>query len=170
MILLPSLRIFDIYYNRRNAFNTFNKFGKKEERRITKTMATNKRLLNTIQTEDKLNDVYSVDDIGPGGAYHKYVIIKKHDEISEELKTPDSDKVGEINFQKGPRTDIFSVHGAVDSDLLEIVRDRLIRFQEGEFACYENAQALYHITEALKFMNKRVMDRKAREVLGKNIE
>lgn len=30
--------------------------------------------LSTIQKREKLNDVYSVDEKGPGGAHHRYVI------------------------------------------------------------------------------------------------
>ena len=33
------------------------------------------RKLNTIQKREKLNNVYSIDDKGNGGANHKYVIV-----------------------------------------------------------------------------------------------
>ncbi len=54
----------------------------------------------------------------------------------------------------------------LDCDLLEIVRDRLKCFQEGDYRCRENAIALTHIEEALLWMNKRVEDRAERNVLG----
>ena len=54
----------------------------------------------------------------------------------------------------------------IDSDLLEIVRDRLKSFQAGPFSSRENACALTHIEEALMWMNRRVEDRIEREVLG----
>lgn len=72
----------------------------------------------------------------------------------------------EIKFQKGPRNADDSIGGVLDVDLLEIVRDRLIHFQNGEFATRENACALTHIEEALMWMNKRVEDRAERGVLG----
>ena len=59
-----------------------------------------------------------------------------------------------------------SIHGVIDTDLLEIVRDRLQCFQNGEFATRENAIALTHIEEALMWMNRRVEDRIERNVLG----
>ena len=59
-----------------------------------------------------------------------------------------------------------AVSGTLDTDLLEIVRDRLRCFQAGDFATRENACALTHIEEALMWMNKRVEDRIERNVLG----
>lgn len=60
----------------------------------------------------------------------------------------------------------YAVHGVLDTDLIEIVRDRLTAFQAGPYACRENACALTHIEEALLWMNKRVEDRITRGVLG----
>jgi hypothetical protein len=74
--------------------------------------------------------------------------------------------VAEIVFQNGPRKEETSVHGVLDPDLLEIVRDRLKAFQAGPYATRENACALTHIEEALFWMNKRVEDRIERNVLG----
>ena len=71
-----------------------------------------------------------------------------------------------ITFQNGARKDESAIHGVLDTDLLEIVRDRLKGFQNGDFATRENAIALTHIEEALLWMNKRVEDRAARNVLG----
>lgn len=112
--------------------------------------------LNTIQTKEKLNDVYSVDDIGPGGAYHDY-----------EIRSVNGDfLLGEVHFQKGARKLDDSRHGVLDSDLLEIVRDRLKHFQSGQFACEENERALRCVEEALYQMNLRVENRISRGVLG----
>ena len=69
-------------------------------------------------------------------------------------------------FQNGPRKSPDSQVGVLDTDLLEIVRDRLKGFQSGEFACRENACALTHIEEALMWLNRRVEDRIERDVLG----
>ncbi len=113
--------------------------------------------LNTIQKTDKLNKIYRFGSPGPGGAYHAYV-------ISYEGRCRE---IGElIAFQRGPRDAKGSQPGALDEDLLEIVRDRLTLFQAGEFACRENALALTHIEEALMWLNRRKEDRKERGVLG----
>lgn len=117
------------------------------------------RLLNTIQKSNKLNDVLAVDQPGPGHANHKYIVMRsgKHDVVQE------------IGFQKGPRNDETSVSGVLDTDLLEIVRDRLQGFQSDvDLSCRENAIALTHIEDALLWLNKRVEDRASRGVLGTN--
>ena len=73
-----------------------------------------------------------------------------------------------LQMQCGPRKEKDSLHGVIDTDLLEIVRDRLKAFQAGPFSSRENACALTHIEEALMWMNRRVEDRIERNVLGKN--
>lgn len=119
------------------------------------------RELNTIQKVEKLNKVYAVDEPGNGGANHEYMISGV---IAE---TPVRKTFGEtIKFQNGARKDPNAIHGVLDTDLLEIVRDRLKGFQSGDFATDDNAKALEHIEIALMYMNKRVMDRYERNVLG----
>lgn len=117
------------------------------------------RELNTIQKIEKLNKVYAVDEKGNGGANHLYLI---------DLQTVEDDctLVTYIDFQNGARKEIGSKSGVLDTDLLEIVRDRLKGFQSGDFATDDNAKALEHIEIALMYMNKRVMDRYERNVLG----
>jgi hypothetical protein len=119
------------------------------------------RKLIRIQTENNLNEVYAVDEPGVGNANHEYLVILPTNE-------PDVVIPVEIAFQHGPRNEPNSTPGVLDTDLLEIVRDRLKGFQSGEFACRENACALTHIEEALMWMNKRVTDRAQRGVLGTN--
>jgi len=119
------------------------------------------RELSTIQTKEKLNKIYAVDEKGNGGANHLYFI--ENNAIDGE----GFDRT-EIQFQNGARNLDDSIHGVIDSDLLEIVRDRLTSFQEGDFATEENECALRHIESALKWMNKRVEDRINRNVLGTN--
>lgn len=116
--------------------------------------------IETVQKQEKLNEVYAVDEKGNGGAYHRYEIIA----------TPvDTDaRTQYIQFQHGARKYQNSTHGVLDSDLLEIVKHRLECFQEGQFPSEYNERALHHITEALRWMNKRVEDRIARNVLGTN--
>ena len=113
--------------------------------------------LETVQTQEKLNDVYSIDDEGPGGAHHHYQIMVngKHD------------LMGEIKFQRGPRKEEGSQHGVIDSDLLEIVRDRLKAFQAGPYKNDYTAKALEGVEIALNALNARVEDRINRNVLGK---
>ena len=128
--------------------------------------------LQTIQRENKLNDVFALDEPGPGGACHHYAVFAHGDVTSEELpRRLEADDLfyhGEVHFQYGPRNDPDSISGVADEDLLEIVRDRLTDFQHGPFACQANADALNHITAALMSLNARTQDRAARSVLGVN--
>ena len=118
------------------------------------------RKLSTIQKREKLNKVFAVDEPGNGGANHRYEIYS--DDVVAEVEEP----MAVIQFQNGARKLPDSQHGVLDTDLLEIVRDRLKGFQKGEFATRENAIAITHIEEALLWMNKRVEDRIERNVLG----
>jgi len=111
------------------------------------------RELNTIQKREKLNTVYAIDKKGNGGANHRYKVISEPNE-----KNPEQHVDVVIQFQNGERKEWGSVLGVLDTDLLEIVRDRLKGFQSGEFATRENAIALTHIEEALMWLNRRVED------------
>jgi hypothetical protein len=116
-------------------------------------------VLSTIQKREKLNEIRATDQKGPGGAHHQYQIRNIGDEIST---------AAIIQFQKGPRKDPDSIHGVIDTDLLEVVRHRLQCFQEGQFSTRENSIALTHVEEALMWLNRRVEDRIERNVLGTN--
>ena len=115
--------------------------------------------LITIQKNGKLNEVYALGDIGPGGARHEY-------EVAVRRSNADAEVICRIQFQKGPRFDPNSTVGVCDQDLLEIVRDRLRGFQSGELATRETAIALSRVEEALLWLNKRIEDRIERCVLG----
>lgn len=124
--------------------------------------------LSTIQKRENLNEIFSADERGPGGAHHQYMIAKAGKlTFDEKYITADpEDIIGEIQFQRGPRKDTGATHGVLDCDLLEIVRDRMRSFQAGEFATEYNAHALEHLELALMYMNRRVEDRIERCVLG----
>lgn len=125
--------------------------------------------LSTIQKRENLNEVYAGPK-GVGGASHDYMIVKagcgNYDDLENEFIINPDDIIATIHFQEGARKDPNSMHGVLDTDLLEIVRNRLRGFQSGEYATRENALALTHIEEALMWMNKRVEDRIERNVLG----
>ena len=105
------------------------------------------------------SNVYACDEKGPGGANHEYKIHIGNIGGGKDYS------IKSIQFQKGPRKVDTSISGIIDTDLLEIVRDRLIAFQRGPFASRENAMALTHIEESLMWLNRRVEDRIERDVL-----
>lgn len=118
-----------------------------------------KKLL-TIQKIEKINEIYAYGEVGPGGGYHRYRIV------SVEKDNKPGKVLADIRFQKGPRGVNSSEDGILDADLLEIIRDRLKLFQEGEFETLYNDKALEHVEEALMWLNRRVEDRAERKVLG----
>lgn len=146
------------------------------------------RQLDTIQKQENLNTVYAIDEKGNGNANHEYLVflddgkrIRDGENVFDSSGNLILSKDGQpdlnalvfknvelITFQNGARSLKGSTHGVLDTDLLEIVRDRLIGFQSGTFASKYNEEALYHVEKALEFMNERVMERVSRGVLGTN--
>lgn len=122
------------------------------------TFLPHARKLDTIQKHEKLNTVYAVDKPGAGGANHLYRI-----QVNDSTH---GDYYALVQFQQGARNLPDSIHGILDTDLLEIVRDRLTAFQSGDFACSYNEKALKYVEKALEALNDRVEDRINRNVLG----
>ena len=109
--------------------------------------------LDSIQIRNRLNKVYTLEDKGNGGAYHMYKISKA-----------DTDEpVQCIQFQDGARGTEGSIDGCLDVDLLEIVRHRLICFNQGEFATRDTAIAIEKVEEALLWINKGIDDKMKRQ-------
>lgn len=123
-------------------------------------MKTPKHLNMRIQRNNNLNDIVYDDVVGPGNGRHHYQVFLKGNAETVASHLLD------IQFQEGPRKDVNSISGVLETDLLEIVRHRLQCFQDGEYRTRENACALTHIEEALMWLNKRIEDRAERGVLG----
>lgn len=109
-----------------------------------------------IQRKNNLNNIYFDPTVGPGNGIHSYFVVESNNE---------TEVLTEIDFQNGPRNEVKSISGVMDSDLLEIVRHRLQQFQSGEYATRENALAITHIEEALMWMAKSAEEDEY-EVLG----
>lgn len=126
--------------------------------------------LSTIQKHNNLNSIYRVGEKGPGGGYHDYDIYPAGFNPLAALGEVDPDNVelplACIEFQKGARNDPDARDGVLDTDLLEIVRDRLKAFNDGPMASRESYLALQHVEEALMWLNRRAEDRAERNVLG----
>lgn len=110
--------------------------------------------MKSIGTHSPSN-VVAVDEIGPGGAHHKFLIKGQAVETA-------------IQFQRGPRGEEGSSEGIFDDDLLAIVECRLEEFQKGPFPSPDNAEALLHVNEARTALARRVAERAARGVLGQD--
>ena len=104
--------------------------------------------------------IFTNDNIGNGGAYHKYSIESEHDGLMCQHAF--------INFQNGVEPE-NGINGCTIEDLIAICIHRLECFQMGNYPCRENAIAKTKLEEALLWLDKRTLDRKNRGVEGKNI-
>jgi hypothetical protein len=104
---------------------------------------------------DKLS-ITVMDDAGPGGANHHYVIHNASIEATD------------IKFQKGGIKD-NGINGITQEALLAIVIDRLRCFDKGPFSSRENALALTKCEEALQWLHSRTIERMRRGVEGKEV-
>ena len=112
---------------------------------------------------DGLN-ITVVDEPGSGGANHQYQIAWPLSD-SEPTAYPEQYDRVDICFQNGPIKEV-GTNGVTHEVLLEIIKDRLIGFQSGPFACADNAKALDHIMAAQECLLNRTKVRAARGVEG----
>ena len=74
-----------------------------------------------------------------------------------------------ISWQNGPLgrdADRREPNGAFVEDVIQAVIKRLDFYQESEFACQTNADALAHLHLAAEELDKRTKDRETRQVEG----
>lgn len=101
-----------------------------------------------------------LDEPGAGGACHEYIIT-----LPASSLTVGSSKSFAISFQNGPINEV-GVNGLTHEALLAILEDRMTSFQAGPYASKENAEALYHISEAQRWLKQRTKARMERGVEG----
>lgn len=73
----------------------------------------------------------------------------------------------EIKFQEGPVREV-GVNGCQMEDVIDVLVDRLQGFQDGQFACRENALAVTKLEEARMWLNERTRRRTQQGVEGYN--
>ena len=83
----------------------------------------------------------------------------------KEFKLNEDDIICNIHFQEGPIKEC-GVNGVCNEDLINMVIERLERFQETEFRCRENALAITAFEEGLLWLRKRTMSREQRGIEG----
>lgn len=93
---------------------------------------------------------------GEANARHTYAVFR--DDTRDEA-------CAVVWFQNGAVREV-GINGTTNEALLYIVADRLRCFQEGKFACRENALALTKIEEALHWLMHRTLERQSRGVEG----
>lgn len=98
-----------------------------------------------------------MDQPGPGGANHQYMITAAPGEATA--------RAWQLDFQNGAINEV-GVNGLTHEALLAIVADRLKSFQAGPYAHKSNAEALHHIEQAQEWLQARTKERMARGVEG----
>lgn len=114
-------------------------------------------------------EIVVADEPGQGGASHRYEItgfdVGTNPAVVEMDGLLEPRLSGTILFQNGPIAEV-GVNGLTHEALLAILIDRLAAFQAGPYACFENNQALIHLTEAQGYLHDRTKARMQRGVEG----
>ena len=129
--------------------------------KVNLSTLTPEPVIHEIMNSTDYTYVQVMDRPGAGNACHLYFVcnlLGTHPKI-----------LTRIEFQNGPIQE-RGINGCQNEDLLAIVIHRLQGFQDGSFACRENALALTNIQEALMWLQKRTRDRQTRGVEGKSIK
>ena len=85
------------------------------------------RKLETIQTKEKLNEVFAVDEVGPGGANHEYNIV-----LNDAYDKDYASDVIVIQFQNGPYSSEYNKKALIGVEIAlnalnQRVEDRIAR-------------------------------------------
>lgn len=127
--------------------------------------------MRTIESHkvNPCNDVINIevlDGPGAGGASHHYFVSGFHTLSNPSADSSCRDDTGiHLLFQNGPIGEA-GVNGVTQEVLLAIVRDRLVSFQAGPYACPENAAALAGVESAIEALHSRTRGRVERGVEG----
>lgn len=114
-------------------------------------------------------------DLRNGLITQKYTKIKE--EVDFNFNAPhtfivegveNGQELSKIHFQEGAIKE-YGVNGVCNEDLIVMVIRRLEGFQDSEFKCKENEQALEKLQESLMWLRKRTLDREARGIEGTHI-
>ena len=112
---------------------------------------------------NRFSSVEAMDEQGAGGAHHEYLVASEP-QSSIEAEQPRKE-FARVSFQNGPIQE-NGINGCHQEDLLAIVLHRLQCFQQGDYACRENALAITKLEEAMHWLNHRTAGRQARGVEG----
>lgn len=81
------------------------------------------------------------------------------------IRDKNGNNISNIHFQEGPIKE-YGVNGISNEDCLLMVLERLNGFQNSQFRCVENDQAITAISEALQVLQIRRLNREKRGVEG----
>jgi hypothetical protein len=98
-------------------------------------------------------------EAGNGRHYYVIQLFDKDGVITHELP---------IHFQEGALGENPRHNGVFSIALLAVLKDHFESFQDGDYACPENAMVITMIHEAMLWLCARADERAARGVLGKH--
>jgi hypothetical protein len=124
---------------------------------MTKSVEINN---HRVEGEEWNVNVTAVGNLTPGNAYARYDITGFNSFNNEFNVNADGSRLAtervEIVFQSGrPVPD--ALVGVTMESLLAVCEHRLSMLQEGQFPCYENAEALKGVTKALTALKGRTI-------------
>lgn len=124
-----------------------------------------------IPGADTALSIETTDEMGSGGAYHRYQITGLDLSKNPSMEEFDAEMFDQlvILFQNGP-IPTNGYNGTTIEALLAICMDRLMCFQEGPFSSEDNDKALFHLTVAMSYLKTRTTARIARGVEGKEVK
>lgn len=118
--------------------------------------------IHEVAGDDSPVKLFAINGRNEAGAHNHYALTKltlRDGQDNEAVPYP----VQYIDFQEGnPLTQGYN--GWTIEHLLAVAHHRLSGYQAGKFACEENQNALEHIELAIRHLNKRTVDRIARQV------
>lgn len=98
---------------------------------------------------------------------HEEAINKAQQELMDGTVSHIEEMYVDIKFQLGPVKE-NGTNGTTIEHVIDILIDRLLGFQDGPYACADNARAIGHLQMAKADLMARTEDRKARGVEGTN--
>ncbi len=141
------------------------------ENDMTDDIRTREITSHRVNPANDLLTITVTDEPGAGGANHRYRVTG-FTGLGNPSRDRQAEAEGEINklvilFQNGPIAEA-GVNGVTQEALLAIVADRLTSFQNGPYACQENADALRAVNTAIDRLHDRTRARMTRGVEGTN--
>lgn len=113
-----------------------------------------------VEGEEWNVNVTAVGNITPGNAFARYDITGFDSFDNDFNVNADGSRLAsnslQIVFQSG-RPDPLALVGVTMESLLAVCQHRLGMLQEGQFPCYENHEALRHVTKALDALKSRTL-------------
>lgn len=99
-----------------------------------------------------------------GGAI-RHITVSLEEDCVKMISRENGEEIESVKFQSGPVREV-GLNGIFVEDLLEATAKRLETYQNSKYNCDENEEALQHVREALKSLDRRTQKRILKNVEG----